>query len=164
VTPGTCATCHNGTTATGKSPTHIPTTQSCDACHSTIAWVPATFDHSGVTPGTCSACHNGTSATGKFSDHWMTNLECDSCHVTTDWTPVRHTHVSPEYPGTHAGPPPCTACHTTNADAATWLFPQYRPNCAGCHANDYKASVDRHNGIVADQNCGRCHRVNSREW
>ncbi|MFZ2506918.1 MAG: hypothetical protein WAW79_00400, partial [Steroidobacteraceae bacterium] len=138
VMPGTCIQCHDGVRATGKTPTHIATTASCDACHSTIAWIPARFDHANVAPGTCSQCHNGTSATGKPGNHWLTTLECDSCHSTMAWTPVSYRHVSGEYPGDHSGPPACIACHTTNRDAATWKFPQYRPDCAGCHVDDYK--------------------------
>ena len=37
---GTCISCHNGQTATGKPPTHIPTSSDCEACHRTRAWVP----------------------------------------------------------------------------------------------------------------------------
>ena len=108
VAPGTCATCHNGSTATGKTrdpradharpatpaiaprpgrrrrsatpasrpaPARPATTApprparprrtcrrraSCDTCHRTTAWTPATFSHTGVAPGTCATCHNGT--------------------------------------------------------------------------------------------------------
>src|SRR5437899_5723283 len=42
-----------------------PTTASCDTCHRTTAWKPATFSHAGVVPGTCATCHNGSRATGK---------------------------------------------------------------------------------------------------
>ena len=164
VAPGTCASCHNGTQATGKPANHIATTASCDACHSTVAWTPAQFDHANVAPGTCAQCHNGTQATGKPGNHWQTALSCDSCHRTTAWTPVTHQHTSPDYPGDHRGPPACTACHTTNRDAVTWQFPQYRPNCAGCHANDYDQGEGRHTTLVQDQDCGRCHRVNSGNW
>jgi hypothetical protein len=166
VVPGTCMTCHDGVQATGKPADHIATTASCDACHSTIAWLPAQFDHANVAPGTCSQCHNGVSAVGKPAGHWLTTLECDACHRTTAWTPVTHQHVSPEYPGDHAGPPLCTACHTTSSDAATWPFPQYRPDCAGCHAGDYRAGVDRHRGIDRDRNCAEsgCHRVSASSW
>jgi hypothetical protein len=163
VVPGTCAQCHDGVKATGKTPDHLPTTESCDLCHSTIAWLPAHFDHSNVAPGTCSQCHNGTTATGKSGSHWLTTLECDSCHTTTVWAPVRHTHVSPEYPGDHRGPPPCTACHTTNSDAATWTFPQYRPDCAGCHASTFrpdshKKYLDVKYTVSELRNCsGACH-------
>ena len=163
VVAGTCAQCHDGVRAIGKTPTHIATTASCDACHSTIAWLPARFDHANVAPGTCSQCHNGTSATGKPGNHWLTNLECDACHRTTAWTPVTHIHTSPDYPGNHRGPPPCTACHA-NRDAATWTYPQYRPFCAGCHANDYRPAVDSHRGLDRDLNCGSCHRVTAASW
>ena len=33
----------------------------------------------------------------------------------------------------------CTSCHTTNNEVISWQFASYRPNCAGCHANNYKA-------------------------
>jgi len=139
VAPGTCAQCHDGVRATGKTPTHVATTASCDACHSTIAWLPAQFDHANVTPGTCSQCHNGNSATGKPGNHWITNRECDECHRTTAWTPVTHRHLSAGYPGDHRATVGCTDCHTTNRDAVTWTSPQYQPDCAGCHAGDFKA-------------------------
>jgi hypothetical protein len=61
VAPGTCFSCHNGTSASGKITTHISTTKPCDTCHLTTAWKPATMDHSNVVKGTCATCHNGTS-------------------------------------------------------------------------------------------------------
>jgi len=81
VAPGTCATCHNGTTAKGKPANHIPTTQSCDACHKTTSW-DANFSHTGVVPGTCATCHNGVYAKGKPKDHPVTTQSCDACHTT----------------------------------------------------------------------------------
>lgn len=38
---GSCASCHNGRTATGKPPAHVPTGADCGNCHSTRAWYPA---------------------------------------------------------------------------------------------------------------------------
>ncbi len=57
----------------------------------------------------------------------------------------------------------CTDCHTTNRDAATWTSAQYRPYCAGCHANDYDAGEGDHRTLQQDLNCGSsgCHRVNA---
>jgi hypothetical protein len=138
VVPGTCATCHDGLTATGKSAGHIATSASCDLCHTTLAWVPAGFDHSGVVPGTCAACHNGTTATGMPAGHFGTAASCDDCHSTEFWTPDLFTHTSPFYPGDHAGNLPCTACHTSNTEVVTWTTPAYAPDCAGCHANDFR--------------------------
>ena len=66
---GNCYSCHNGTSATGKNATHIPTSNTCEACHTPTAWKPATrVDHTQVI-GTCFSCHNGTLATGKNATH-----------------------------------------------------------------------------------------------
>ena len=40
---GTCQSCHNGTIATGKNPTHITSGDTCDDCHTTNGWMPANF-------------------------------------------------------------------------------------------------------------------------
>ena len=61
---GTCFSCHDGTKATGKTPTHIPSDNTCDNCHSPLAWKPARFDHTGIT-NNCASCHNGVKAQGK---------------------------------------------------------------------------------------------------
>jgi hypothetical protein len=145
VTAGSCNTCHNGTTAAGKPSSHLPTTQSCDACHRTTAWLPATFSHTNVTSGSCSTCHNGTTATGKSSSHFITTQSCDSCHRTTAWIPVTaYSHVSPAYK-THQAGMLCSSCHTTNNEAVPWKFAAYRPDCAGCHADDFK--MDEHKKV-----------------
>jgi cytochrome c peroxidase len=34
----TCASCHNGITATGKQPQHPVTTLDCGSCHTTLNW------------------------------------------------------------------------------------------------------------------------------
>ena len=59
---GNCASCHNGTTATGKNATHIQTNTLCEDCHRTSGWIPVTrVDHANVI-GTCFSCHNGSTA------------------------------------------------------------------------------------------------------
>ena len=121
------------------------------------------FDHGQVT-GSCSTCHDGHQATGEPTGHFITTLQCDSCHSTTSWLPVVFRHTSSAYPGDHAGNPPCTACHTSNTQTIAWQYPAYQPDCAGCHAGDYRAGVDRHHGSVSvDRDCGAsgCHRVSS---
>ena len=55
---------------------------------STIAWLPAQFDHASVAPGTCIQCHDGTRATGKNAQHINTTNLCDACHSTRTWQPV----------------------------------------------------------------------------
>ena len=105
----TCYSCHSGSVAissgyvTGKNATHIATSNTCENCHTTNAWKPATFDHVGVAAGTCSTCHNGVQASGKPTAHIVTTAECDTCHTTLAWRPTHFNHT-----GVTSG---CAACH-----------------------------------------------------
>ncbi|MFZ6819280.1 cytochrome c3 family protein, partial [Undibacterium sp. Ji22W] len=100
---GRCASCHNGSTAAGKSATHIPTTAQCDSCHTSgfSTWTSPKMNHAGMA-GTCSTCHSGAyvaqNALTKPATHISTTAQCDSCHTsTTTWTGVNfnHANVSP---------------------------------------------------------------------
>ena len=116
------------------------TSVSCDACHRTTAWLPATFSHTGVAAGTCLSCHAGTV---KSTTHMQTSRSCDACHTTTAWLPPRtYTHLSPFYKPHNSGVT-CRSCHSSNTEAATWTFAAYKPDCAGCHASRYKASAHK---------------------
>ena len=135
---GSCSTCHNGVTATGKGANHIVSSTTCDACHiSTTAWTSVRFDHNEVT-GSCSSCHNGVAATGKGASHFVTTQQCDSCHRTTSWFSVSYSHLTGAVPSGHSTTI-CSQCHTTNSEQQAYRFPNYKPDCAGCHANDYKS-------------------------
>jgi hypothetical protein len=137
---GTCAACHNGTTAPGKTANHIPSTATCDDCHNTNAWIPAVMDHNAGL-GTCSGCHDGVRAIGKPNGHFITTVECDQCHTTNGWVPVlAFRHSSANYPGDHRANIPCATCHPSNSQVVSWRNnPAYQPDCAGCHAGDYKS-------------------------
>ncbi|HGX94215.1 MAG TPA: hypothetical protein ENK35_12975 [Candidatus Tenderia sp.] len=137
-TTGSCSGCHNGIQATGKHSAHIATSGECDLCHATNGWSPASFDHN-LANGSCNSCHNGTTATGKPNSHFSTTLQCDSCHDTSAWQPYSFRHSSPGYPGDHRRKLLCNKCHGGNSEAVTWPFPAYKPDCAGCHANDFEA-------------------------
>jgi hypothetical protein len=110
---GTCVSCHNGVTASGKSPQHLSTSDVCDACHQPgpSLWtpVPATSVDHGEVNGTCVSCHDGTTASGKSPSHITTTDACDACHQTapSQWTPVSATAVDHnEVLGR------CDSCHT----------------------------------------------------
>ena len=129
VAAGSCASCHNGVTAPGKTQNHVATQASCDSCHRTTAWRPAAkFDHTGVSPGSCATCHNGTKATGKTANHVATSQACDSCHNTSRWTGAKVDHNS--------------------FNAAT--------NCASCH-NGSQASGKSGRHVATSENCASCH-------
>jgi len=78
-----CASCHNGTTATGKPTNHLQTNADCKRCHNYV-WIPAHMDHSAVTR-TCSECHQ------KPAVHILVppQQECTACHRSTvTWTAI----------------------------------------------------------------------------
>ena len=169
VTAGTCATCHNGVVATGKTSTHMVTTTSCDTCHRPSAWVPASsFDHTGVVPGTCATCHNGSRAKGKHSAHvpeqlvaGIGNASCDSCHK-GGFASFRPAQVHSNFMITAQ----CTACHTGSFPPATGK-PNTEvhanvTNCESCHQTTgwQGAKVD-HSKFSAATNCAVCHNGNT---
>jgi predicted CxxxxCH...CXXCH cytochrome family protein len=161
---GTCNTCHNGVQATGMPKGHVTTTAECGTCHKTLAWLPATFNHTGVTSG-CAGCHDGVGATGKSSTHFITTRECNYCHSTTAWTPLTFKHASANYPGDHRTALTCTnsACHGGNSEAVTWRSPAYAGSCAGCHQANFEPDPHTHYGstkytVSELRNCsGACH-------
>ena len=121
-----CFSCHNGALAAGKGPKHIASNNSCENCHTTLAWIPAHFDHRGVT-ATCVSCHNGVAAPGKPTRHIQTNQDCSACHGTIAWTPATFNHL-----GINAT---CQSCHNGVAATAKQIghIPTTR-DCGSCHS------------------------------
>ena len=139
VMPGGCATCHNGTTASGRPARHLATLVSCDSCHRTTAWVPANYTHTGVAAGSCATCHNGSGAKNKPAGHFVTMRSCDSCHRTTSWRPLlAYQHMSPIYPVNHPAVSACAVCHLGNSELVTWRYPNLKPGCGGCHGPNFR--------------------------
>jgi len=150
VVPGSCMTCHNGSTAQGKPANHVQTTASCDSCHRTTAWIPAGYNHAGVTPGTCATCHNGTTATGKHPRHIQTTASCDSCHRTTAWIPASFNHAG-VVPGT------CATCHGVTATGKPARHVQTTASCDTCHRTTaWLPATFSHAGVAAGS-CAGCH-------
>ena len=188
VASGNCAACHSGTYATvnaqAKTASHIVTTQSCDTCHGTIAWKPASFAHSGVAGGTCATCHNGANAMGKPATHLPTSASCDVCHGNyTAFAPTRMNHSATTGPlaanscstchsGTHLAinaqvkpathlptSAQCDTCHKTTTTWATASFAHDATsagNCATCH-NGVAALGKPTTHIPSSAQCSTCH-------
>jgi len=140
-----CIECH----AAAAPVNHFP--GSCDTCHSTAAWKPATFNHTGFTD--CVGCH----LQNKPANHW--EGQCSTCHSTSAWKPATFNH---------AGFTDCVSCHTkdkpanhyegaschTSGNYSSWTcatchdqgkmdekhkeVPGYTSNCIACHANGRK--------------------------
>jgi hypothetical protein len=125
---GACVSCHNGIQAIGKGPRHIQTDNNCDNCHTTIAWVPARFDHQSTALRTCRSCHNGIQASGQPAMHVVTSAQCNSCHSTIAWLPARFDHS--------LAIGACASCHNgVNASGKPVNHLVTTADCGTCHVS-----------------------------
>lgn len=180
---GKCSDCHDGVIATGKSPTHIVTTQECSDCHSTTSFLTlngnGTFDHSNITEP-CSACHNGTVAIGTSSapnGHPSISEECNACHTTATFAApfVNHSDPKAVVPGT-CGKSSCHADGSSytdvNGNTVTITSKATAPNqphpstgnitiaCDLCHnTTSYNLGGIFDHGVLARHpiQCSSCH-------
>jgi Cytochrome c554 and c-prime len=155
-----CFSCHDGAPthapAIGKIAGHVPASNACENCHSTVAWVPAHVDHATVAPGSCFTCHNGNGATGKTQNHFKTSNTCDICHNTNLWKPFMPPfHADASITGT------CYSCHTGTQAPAKGRSNTHittTTNCEACHATtpaNWKTSVVDHTQVTGT--CISCH-------
>jgi hypothetical protein len=128
-TPNTCAGCHMddylGTTDPNHAAAGFPTT--CEECHTTVAWVPSTFDHDGQYFPIYSGSHNGV---------WNT---CSQCHPNPSnfsvFTCTTSCHPQGETDSQHDGvsgysynSDACYACHPTGQSGGKMQRLQYKSN------------------------------------
>src|SRR6266446_5173278 len=149
-----CVTCHSAASGSGKPTSHLATSNNCQSCHTTLAWLPVrAVDHTQVT-GTCVSCHNGVIAMGKRSSHLPTSAGCASCHTTNAWTPARFDHRAV---AAHT----CTTCH--NAVQAIGMPRTHIPTtqqCDVCHGTlAWKPARIDHSTFTSG--CAACHNNSS---
>jgi hypothetical protein len=166
-TPRDCYSCHSADYSGTTNPNHVAGgfARTCQDCHTTDAWKPATFDHNRSrfpltgahrnvtcdrchpggrytgTPRDCYSCHagdyNGTSNPNHAAAHFPTS--CQDCHTTQAWKPAQFDHDGsyfPIYSGTHRGVwSTCGDCHVNPSDYHAF-------ECILCHAHSDKARVD----------------------
>jgi NMD protein affecting ribosome stability and mRNA decay len=161
LTTTACVSCHLKSFQAATNPNHIAGgfSQTCQQCHTTIAWQPATFDHNTVgfpltnahadPPRVCADCHIN-------NNYNITTTACASCHLkdyNTALTPVNHVQL--------AFPTACESCHDTvrwtngKFDHAATGFPLTNSHmvpprvCADCHINN--------NYNLTSTACSTCH-------
>ena len=174
--PKTCVGCHQANYDATTNPNHVsagmPTT--CETCHTTTGWSPATFDHSKYwlltgkhatttcsachkTPGVklatvCSSCHQANYDATTNPNHAGVGLPttCETCHTTTAWTPASFNHS--QYWA-------LTGKHTTTACNACHKAPGKLPtDCYACHQANYVASTNpSHTSLGLPTTCTTCH-------
>jgi len=151
---GGCTNCHNGQAFAGVTPVskptgatpHIPTSMSCETCHSTSNFT--TFSgtlmkHTGIVSG-CATCHGFMGAAKTFA---------------VGMTPVSQT-TSPTH--TAAGSSPCESCHTSTVSFTVATGGTKPANhlpttaaCTLCHGTPYYPGKMNHTGISSG--CTTCH-------
>jgi len=171
-----CSSCHNGTSAAGKTATHIPTTVNCISCHTTTTWRPTKWNHTQQpVANQCSTCHSGAypPADGRPANHipyqvlsGVAITNCDTCHKSgfASWFPgTFHSnvsvtvqcatcHLSSMYGLTSK---PATATHATvtgfcescHRSTSTWLSVQYTHSPANAVGTGTCDTC--HNGVTA---------------
>ena len=183
LTSTTCVSCHLKDFQGATNPNHVSGgfAQTCETCHTTAAWQPATFDHakSGfpltgahtVPPRQCTDCHvnnnfNITSTTcvschqNDFNTavtpvaHAGFPTTCQQCHDTVQWTDAKFDHSTTGFTltGAHTVPPrQCTDCHVNNNFNITATA------CVSCHQTDYNTATTPvpHSGFPTT--CAQCH-------
>jgi hypothetical protein len=145
-----CVSCHNATSGGGKPASHLLTSDTCQSCHTTLAWLPVrVVDHTQVR-GSCASCHNGVAAIGKPARHLATTAGCEACHTSNAWIPARFDHAA-------IGPHNCTSCH--NSVRAIGLPRAHIPTtqqCDVCHGTlGWKPAKVDHASFLGS--CASCH-------
>jgi len=184
-TPADCYGCHakdyNGTTAPNHAKAGISTT--CQACHTTTAWIPATFDHNqtsfpltgahtsvacatchtdnfaGTLPTDCYGCHTKDYTGTTNPNHVQSGIPttCAVCHNTSAWSPATFDHSKTTFPltGAHTSVL-CATCHTDNYAGTL------PTDCYGCHAKDYTGTASpNHVQSGIPTTCATCHNTSA---
>lgn len=177
-TPTDCSFCHDGSgmrAESGKPLNHIPSTNRCDDCHTSMTWLEVRFEHSAVS-GACSSCHNGVQAEDKPPGHVVTTQECNFCHNTFVWDSVRfdHTGVTAPCSSCHNGvdargkdmdhigtTAECDLCHSTRRwSPASFDHSTAMGDCSSCH-NGFDATGKPDGHFGTNQECDVCHTQNA---
>jgi len=191
-TPATCIGCHladfNKTSNPPHAAANFPTT--CQTCHNTTAWDPATFDHNTFTkfpltgghvtvacnlchingqfvgtPTDCASCHmkdfNGTTNPNHVTSGFPTT--CQQCHTTVSWTTASFDHSSTGFTltGAHVALQ-CSQCHNTTF-SPSGAYSLTSAACVTCHMKDYQGTTSPpHASSNMPQTCEQCH--NTTNW
>ncbi len=173
---GDCVTCHTTSTfatALASPAGHIPTSQACTLCHTSLrGYKPGVMNHTGISNG-CTTCHAaaasgiaflGVTPGAQGTGHVPTNADCASCHTTSKFGPgtaMNHAPVT----GTS-----CSTCHEAGRSFAGVTIvtrptpakdPKHPPtgDCGTCHTTSTFAGAS---GMPAghlptSQACALCH-------
>ncbi|HEX4954157.1 MAG TPA: hypothetical protein VF017_12265 [Thermoanaerobaculia bacterium] len=168
-----CVSCHEPEFTRASAPDHrgFPTT--CESCHGSVAWKPASFDHAQTafslrgahravecaachaqgfagTPTDCFSCHQSDFNAATQPRHTGFPNACQDCHGEAAWQPATFDHGTTAFPlrGAHRTAD-CASCHRTG-------FAGTPNDCFSCHQSDFNAATQpRHTGFP--NACQDCH-------
>jgi hypothetical protein len=156
--------------------------KTCQSCHSTSAWRPASaIDHNKTrfpltgahqrvdcarchvggrftgTPTDCYACHQANYNGASNPSHKGFPTSCQSCHTTNAWRPASFDHNKTRFKLTGAHQRvECARCHAGGRYAGT------PTDCFACHQTDYNnTSNPNHRAAGFPTNCQSCHTTNA---
>jgi Cytochrome c3/Cytochrome c7 and related cytochrome c len=189
LTSTACATCHLKDFQGAKNPNHVAGgfSQTCQQCHTTIAWQPATFNHTSVgfpltnahadpprvcldchidnnynlTTTACSSCHlkDYNTATAPVNHVQMGfPTACESCHDTVVWTDGKFDHSATGFPLTNSHTVPPRACADCHVNN-NYSLTSANTACVSCHLNAYNAATTpiNHVQVGFPTTCQLCH-------
>jgi hypothetical protein len=181
----TCVSCHLSNFNSTINPNHVTSgfPQTCELCHTTAAWRPATFDHNKTlfpltgfhltvlcsschlntnykaTPTDCASCHlknfNATTNPNHVQGGFPTT--CATCHTTTAWSPAIFDHNKTIFPLTGAHVTVlCNACHIGGN------FPNTPTDCLSCHLKNFNATTNPNHALLGfPTTCASCHTTSA---
>jgi hypothetical protein len=183
-TPIDCYACHRQNYQGTTSPNHVaggfPTT--CESCHSTTAWRPASsVDHNKTrfpltgahqsvdcarchvngrfsgTPTDCLSCHQKDYAGASNPSHAGFPTTCQTCHNTSAWRPASFDHNRTRFPltGAHRSVD-CARCHPGGRYSGTSTA------CVACHQANYDGTTNpNHRAANFPTQCETCHSTSA---
>jgi hypothetical protein len=183
-TPTDCFSCHQDNYSATSNPDHLAANfpNTCEDCHTTTAWTPASFDHDG---------QFFPIYTGKHAGEWN---NCIDCHTTSSDFSVFtclscHEHRQSEMDSEHQGingyfyeSNACLSCHPNgDSDGAfnhgesnfpltgshTILdcqqchqngYTNTPVNCSACHLENFNSTTNpNHQSLSLPTDCESCH-------
>ncbi len=186
LTTTACVSCHLKDFQGATNPNHVSGgfSQTCQTCHTTIAWQPANFDHTGVgfpltnahadpprvcldchvnnnynlTTTACVSCHLKDFQGATNPNHVLGGFSqtCQTCHTTIAWQPATFDHTSVGFPLTNAHADPPRVCLDCHINNNYNLT---TTACASCHLKDYNTATTpiNHTQLGFPTTCESCH-------
>lgn len=169
-----CIDCHNNVIEEGKPADHIPSSDSCDNCHTMDDWDingSGSYDdgHPPVGDAMCVDCHNNVIQEGKPDDHIPSSDTCENCHVTSDWENVAGSSTSPGSSETDDNEeemeehPPignlmCVDCHNNVVEEGKEDDHILTTNvCEACHTTEDWERILTVDHVEVLGDCSSCH-------